>query len=550
MASVLTAGMLAGCNSDYLELAPVTAVSTADVQQTEEGAQQALYGLCHSMYMMYTGSEDMIGIYLFPIGEPYIMTLYGDVIAEDYFSYLWNYLRGDNTRWSPNNMPTAYIPSIPWTYYYNLINQANVILGGVDTIEGDKAKLQLIKAQALTFRAHSYTRLLQLYAPRWEDSQNGERYCIVIRTEAGTDEVPLSKMKDVVTLIYNDLEEAEKIYAECGIDRTAGWQPNLNVAQAIHARIAMLIHDYDTAYKMAGAARKNYQIMSADEYKSGFCTPNKEWIWYGYNNGETGYATWAMLYGCNGVYVTDNEFGAGAINYDLYRKFPKGDIRSDLFFTPDKLVGNRVGKNTFWNEQWIDKNTMNLNAKNSLMKAQVKAFNDKTRPTDDGIDWIAPYQGSEYFFVVFGAQYKFWGKDRFGAGCYCFIRGAEMLLTEAEAALLKPQSQPEVTIANLKELNAQRNPNYECNLSGDALYEELKTQRRLELWGEGFNFFDLKRWNMPLNKRPWVQRDPESNNIPVEYQLHKEANDRGWVMAVPDAESRYNKLIDRSLLDN
>lgn len=545
-ASVLTAGMLAGCSSDYLELAPVTSVSTATVQQTPEGAQQALYGLCHTMYQMW--DDDLVVSYLFPIGEPSIRTLYGDILGQDYYSYCWNYLRGQNIQWDPNTMPGAWIPSLGWTYYYNLINQANTILGGIDTIDGDRAQMQLIKAQALTIRAHAYTNLLQLYAPRWEDSRNGERYCIVIRTTSSVDDVPLAKMNDVVSLIYSDLEEAEKIYGECGIDRGHGWEPNLNVAQAIHARIALLVHDYDTAYQMAHDARQGYPIMSADEYKAGFCTPNKEWIWYAYNNGEYGYDTWAMLYGCNGAYVTDLGLGAGTINYELYRNFKEGDIRSDLFFTPDKLVGNRVAKTTFWNKNWIDPQTMDLNSKNSLMQAQIRMFNN-IRPTDPSIDWIAPYEGDKEFKVYFGSQYKFWGKDMYGAGCYCVIRGAEMLLTEAEAALFKTNKQPEVAIACLKELNAERNPNYECSLSGDALFEEVKMQRRFELWGEGFNFYDLKRWNMPMIRAPWIEGDPESNNIPAQYQMHVEPTDRGWVFAVPNAESRYNKLIDRTLLD-
>lgn len=549
MMSLLTVGMLAGCSKDYLDLAPVTTVSSATVQTTQDGAQQALYGICSSMFTMW--DEDLVMSYGFPVGEPSIQTVYGDILGQDYYSYFWNYFWGGNMMWDPNSMPNAWIPLLGWDYCYNLINQANTILDGIDTIEGDQARLQFIKAQALTFRAHAYTRLIQLYAPRWEDSQNGERYCCVIRTTSSVADVPLAKMNDVVKLIYDDLELAEKIYSECGVNRTNGWEPNLNVAQAIHARCAMVIHDYETAEKMAHAARQGYPIMSADEYKAGFCTPNKEWIWFAYNQAENGYDTWDMLYGCNGAYPLQTGWGAGVINYELYRQFQPGDIRSDLFFTPDKLVGNRVRASAFWNRNWIDPMTMNLNGKNSLMQAQIKAFNKKSYPTDTSIDWPAPYvdstQTEEEGVIMFGAQYKFWGKNIMGAGDYCVIRGAEMLLTEAEAAY--HNGNETIAKANLNELCAERIPNYNCTLSGQALYEEIKLQRRFELWGEGFNFFDLKRWVMPMDRNPWVEGDVNSNNIPAQYELHKPATDRGWRFAVPNSESRYNTLIDRTLVD-
>lgn len=549
LVSLFAAGMLAGCSSDYLDLAPVTSVSASDVQTTEEGAQQALTGLLASMYYMW--DEGVVMAYVFPTGEGSVMMLYGDVLGQDYYSYFWNYFRGPNIMWEPNSMPGAWIPAIGWIYCYNLINQANAILEGIDNIQGNKDNLNFMKAQALTVRAHAYTRLLQIYAPRWQDSQNGERYCVVIRTKSNVDDVPLAKMNDVITLVYEDLKEAEEIFSTCGVKRTKGWEPDLSVAQAIHARCALLCQDYKTAEKMAHDARQGYPIMSADEYKAGFCIPNNEWIWYGYNNGEYGYDTMAMTYGCNGEYPRQTGWGAGVINYELYRKFTKGDIRSDLFFTPDKLIGDRVKASSFWNEKWIDPATMNLNAKNALMQAQIKSFLNKTKPTDTSIDWPTAYhyedQTPEEAVVMFGAQFKFWGKDQYGAGMWCFIRGAEMLLTEAEAAYFNQH--PSVAQANLNELCAERIPNYNCSLTGEALFEEIKLQRRFELWGEGHSLFDLKRWNMPMERKPWIERDVNSNNIPEQYQLSKQPDDRGWKFAVPNSESRYNKLIDRSLVD-
>lgn len=550
LSALLTAGMLVGCSSDYLDVAPVTSVSTAQVQTTEDGARYALYGACQTMYCPVSDYFD----YLFPNGEPYVATVYGEVLGQDYFSLMWANQTGSNYLWAANRMSGSWLGSIGWSYCYNLINQVNVILDGIDTIEGDRDNLDFIKAQALTIRAHAYIRLLQIYAPRWQDSQNGEAYSVVLRLKSGIEDVPLFKMKDVLDQIYDDLSTAEALYEGSETERTHIWEPDLSVAQALHARAALLKQDWPTAQRMAHDARQGYAISTPDQYKNGFCTPTDEWMWAAHEDeSSVFFAAYGSMFACNGPYPGIWGLGAGAINYELYKKIPTGDVRAELFFTPDKLVGNKVSATAFWNENWIQPLSMDLNTLNALMKNQIEAFQTRTKPINDEIKYLEPYsnfqtKSNSQSYVVFGAQYKFWGKDTYGSGDFCVIRGAEMLLTEAEAAC--HNGDQTTAINNLKELNAQRNENYTCNLSGDALLEEVMLQRRIELWGEGFNWFDLKRWNLPMDRQPWVQRDPNSNNVPRAYAITKDPSDRGWRFSVPLSESRYNTAVDRTLVDD
>ena len=72
-----------------------------------------------------------------------------------------------------------------WVYSYALIAQLNEILATIDNAEGPDADRNFTKAQALTLRAHCYWRLLQVYAPRWEDSNNGEKLTVVLRELPG-----------------------------------------------------------------------------------------------------------------------------------------------------------------------------------------------------------------------------------------------------------------------------------------------------------------------------------------------------------------------------
>jgi len=58
------------------------------------------------------------------------------------------------------------------------------------------------------------------------------------------------------------------------------------------------------------------------------------------------------------------------------------------------------------------------------------------------------------------------------------------------------------TVANvLFELVSNRDPSYvRSTNTGDTLVEEIYPQRRIELWGEGVSWYDLKRLKKPLDR--------------------------------------------------
>lgn len=545
----MIAGTLAGCTSDYLDVKPVTSISSATIETTQEGAQAAVYGLCGAMATIYYDYASNIQ----PNGEGSLMVFYGDVMGQDYFSYFYSYRAPFVMTMNRFRDNQTWMCTIPWAYCYNLISQANTILQGIDEIEGDKDVLQFIKAEALSIRAHAYFRLLQLYAPRWEDSNNGEKKCIVLRKTPGTYDAPLSTMNEVLALIKDDLTEAIEIFDNNPTHRKFIWEPDEDVARGIYARTALLMHDFETAQVMAHESRKNnrYPIMSADEYKGGFAEVNDEYMWANAADVDRlGYWANGAWYACQGAYVDWNN-GVGTINYELYRQIPETDIRRDLFFTPDKLVGTTISKAAFWNENICNPATMNL-SKNANMKNQYKAFGHRVIPDGDEAKWSQPYvsrqPGNADCDVYFGSQYKFWSLDMYGTDSWPFMRGAEMLLSEAEAAC--HNGDDATAKALLMELNAKRNPNYTCNKTGNALLEEVKLQRRIELWGEGHNFFDLKRWNEPLVRNVWERGNMNSNNIPYAYRLNLQPDEQnGWVWILPLRETQFNNAIDLTELN-
>ncbi len=549
LAALLVAAGLSACSEDYLQTYPETTIDASTVQTTEKGAQAALYGLCRAMYTQYADLQDYSSFN----GESWVSMFYGEVFGEDYFSLIWASRMGTNYMWMNNTNYQGWVSAFAWRYYYNLIYQANVILEGIDNIDGDVNNLKLIKAQALTIRSFAYVRLLQIYGPRWSDSAKGTHKAIVIREKPTNDEVPLASVNDVLTLVYKNLDDAIALYNESTSRRKYLWEPNLNVAQGIYARAALLKEDWPTAQKMAHDARQGVPVMTEAQFLGGFAEANDEYMWCNAAEVE-GIYYWAhgSWYACQGPYPTLWGLGAGAINYDLYKQIPKGDVRASQFFTPDKPLRQPLRPASFWNKTICNPADMNLN-KNSNMRISIQAFGNKLIPDGDVAKWGEPYVaresgGEDDIRICFGAQYKFWCIDTYGTNSFPFMRGSEMLLTEAEAAY--HNNQPGVATDLLKELNANRNSTYTCNKTGDALLEEIQLQRRIELWGEGFSWFDFKRWGKPLNRRAWVEGDVNSNNVPQTYALHKDPKDaNGWRFAVPQSETQYNHAINRSELD-
>ena len=68
--------------------------------------------------------------------------------------------------------------------------------------------------------------------------------------------------------------------------------------------------------------------------------------------------------------------------------------------------------------------------------------------------------------------------------------------------------------------------------------EDVYLQRRIELWGEGFSYFDLKRLNKGIDRNY-----AGSNHLSGGYKLVVPAQDVRWTYQIPQREMQENKLI-------
>ena len=329
----------------------------------------------------------------------------------------------------------------------------------------------------------------------------------------------------------------------------------MNIAQGIYARAALVRNDYKTAQKMAHDARQGYPIMSIEDYMAGFAKPTSEWMWT--NSGESQgvyFASFGATYACNGAYpCLWGSIGAGAIDNDLIEAAGEDDMRGDIFFSPRNFSSSDI-KKRFWQSSSCNAQTMNINKKSGGLHNEFVRFCRLMYENVELNGWYPPYTyqgyplGNDFTTCTaqFGAQFKFWGTDGYSASFFPFMRASEMLLIEAEAAW---QNNDEGTARKvLDELNKERIYAYvNTKSSGDQLMEEIRISRRMELWGEGFSWFDFKRWNMPINRNKWENGKQDSGNWPASVAgPYKTSLSRGWRWRIPSTEYNYNHAIDQA----
>lgn len=403
----------------------------------------------------------------------------------------------DNAHWFSfdyqfdNRMNNYRRTAVNWWCYYTLIAKANEIIGlypnGPET---DSAKALL--GQALAMRAFAYYYLVQLYqfpvTSTGEVNNDAPAVPIIYTTADGLsmEEIESYKgrntVKDVYKVIETDLEKAIEYLA--GYERPTKVYVDQSVAYGIQARYYLLSQQWEKAAAAAKSARANYPIMDNDGLHDGFMNiGNAEWMWGFKHTSETNttYASFFSQIANLAPGYAGLDYSAKLIDANLYSLIPDDDYRKTLFNGPD---------------------------------------GDSSQPTSGA---KVPYANLKY------GDTGDWCMD------YLYMRASEMVLIEAEA--LAQQGKNAEAAGVLKELMAKRQPSWN---KSSVTVEDIYLQRRIELWGEGFSYFDLKR----LNKG--IDRAYAGSNHDPSYLLKVPAQDERWCYQIPLSEINENTHISES----
>lgn len=535
-AGSLLAGMMlvSSCAGDYLDTAPTDSTGATDAVGTTANAMKALNGIAKIMTTQHSYFGGGFA------GENNIMIQYESYPSENYnYNYYasgWSPIFNQEFHTRTNSIYDAYA----WYYYYTIAGNANTILANIDNAEGTEAERNFVKASALTFRAYAFEKLVHYYCWRWQDSNNGASQGIVLRLDESTGGQGYATLAETYAQIYKDLDEAIMLFEQSGMDRNASqvWMPNINVAHAIYARAALTKQDYTKALTEAKLARQNYPLMSNAEYHAGFCNPTSEWIIGSFGSAQENnwYWSYGTQYACNGYYANaaGAANGAGSIGRELINRIPNNDARKALFLTEDKFPGYNFNDGSAMDLGYGILGMGDDEKKADALWEEAAAYCQKMAVS--GLE--APYQAG---YMYLGGQLKFYVFDTPGVSYLPFIRSSEMVLVEAEANYFL--NDETAARAALVELNATsgRNPEYTCDKSGEALWNEIMDYRELELWGEGFAWSDYKRWNRDIVRHSFAEGG--NAHISVAKTIPASGVNK-WTWDVPLNETDYNDELN------
>ena len=525
IASVLVLFVIATTTTSCdLDTYPTGSVGPTDIFATTESAQMAVRGISRLMVTWYG--------WQFHSGEGSIKQWHGDHPGNSMVRDMTGGWAGNFTQqwWSD---PTTSWVHWPWNYYHRLIGEANNIIDNIDSAVGPQTERDHIRAQALTFRAYSFFMLSQIFSERWVDeAQARQARGLILRLTAHTpDDFPFSSLYDTYAQIYDDLKRAIDYFRSAGIARSGTHDININVAQGILARAALTRQDWALAAEMAAAARVGYPLMTNDELMLGFYRPTREWIWNSYGaTAETIF--WTAFHSQMGWNAIDGLWGFFAmITRELYAQIPETDFRRNWWKAPVRpgMAPGRRGSATAPIHLPEGMTVEEAEAYFDKFEEKVIAFADANPPgLQAGEQYIA-----HYMQVKIGRGFA----DP-GVGFLLHMRSSEMILVEAEARARMGQEEAARNLLLALNRDSGRNPEYTVTYSGQQLIEEIWLYRDIELWGEGFNWFDLKRTGRPLERRLRAEGGSFIPGQAITVLPHERDN---WRLAIPLRETDFNR---------
>lgn len=474
--------LFSACSEDYLDTLPTEEVSSLDITSTGNNLMLGINGIHRSLYLRYESQgEGGIGgimITMDVLGEDFVMTSAGNGWYNAEYRWL--------THINPNFARNLY----PYRVYYRVIRNANTIINGADEAIGDPEIIRMAKGQALVYRAWAHFELVQLYASNYEAGTVNNQLGIPIKLTADNEPQARSTVEDVYAQIHADLDEAMELLSN--YTRPNRSHLDASVALGLKARVALVQENFPLAAQSARDARAGYNLMSNTDYLSGFNDyNNSEWMWGSHIQEDQ-----TLFFANFGAYMSRNFSSANirsnpkAINRLLYDQLPESDIRREL-----------------WDP---------TGAHNNLPAGVTLPGNFAKHPYTSQ-KFLAAGTADSRMDVV-------------------YMRAAEMYLIEAEALARQGNANAAQVLFDVV---SPRDPQYSLSTAtGQDLLDEIQFYRRIELWGEGHRFKDLKRLNLPLDRTG-------SNHQPnlVQNLFEVPAGDLRWTYQIPQREMDANPLM-------
>lgn len=473
--------LAASCRKGFLDTAPTNKVDDSNVFTTVSNQKTIINGIYRYLYSRFSEQNTP--------GQGGIMLMI-DFLGEDIGQLrpLWYTSFGS---WQGHRNDRSYYTSYAYRLYYRVIGNANQVIDNIDKAIGTDEEKKMIKAEALALRAWAYSYLVQFFAKRYDAAAkpNGQPGVPLIIT-ASDQNKPRATVEEIYDQINKDLDNAIALFSDGAAEPVNKSHISLLVAKGIKARVALTMQDYATAadYAKQVVNAGKFRLMTMAEYTAGFNNINlSEWMWGAIlqqDQGDTFGSFFGQIsYDGNTTYV---RAAPKIINASLYEQISNTDIRKKMWEPKPTTQNFPLPSNSFVRVPYMS-----------------RKFSIRERPTIGDV----PY-----------------------------MRSAEMYLIQAEANARITGKEAEARQA-LFTLAQKRDSAYVMSTaSGQALIDEIMIQRRVELWAEGFRFLDLKRLNLPMDRRVV----PNYNITTVNGTEFVAAGDNMWQFLIPESEMQGN----------
>lgn len=474
VAGLLTMSLtsLTGCID---ETEPTSYATQNQVQQSSSAAEALLSAM--PAYFNTIWSEDRH----WSFGYGALMHI-RDVQTGDLLKSSDSYNQFEN--WGQNKYQgDKYIyPQFIWNFYYGFINTANNMISGVNADNATDTQLGYLGA-GYAFRAMLYLDL----ARSFEFLPNDKTSAInsyghdvtgltvpIIKAGMSQDSArsnPRVDHKTMAAFILGDLDNAEKYIVH--LTNTNGKTlPNLACVYGLKARLYMWNEDYANAEKYARLAINESHLSPMTETqalntKTGFNVVDP-WMWGAQQTSENRTVTSGIINWTS--FVSDeSSFGYCGTGTGTYNEI-------------DKNMYDRISNND-WRKLWFK-------------APKGTALDGKNLYVSDANGAIFPAYTSLKFRPGKGNSDD---PNTGAATAYPIMRVEEMYFIEAEAAAHQDANKGKQLLEEF--MKKYRNPSYTCKATSQAdIIEEIVFQKRVELFGEGQTFFDIKRLNYSVTR--------------------------------------------------
>lgn len=401
------------------------------------------------------------------------------------------------TSWEQNNYigqgyaSTQFI----WNFYTQLVLTTNNLIASINPETATSEQLQYLGA-GYAFRASTYLDMARMYEycylevnPSSENSDGNNVLGLTVpiitekTTEAESRNNPRVPHEEMSEFILSDLEKAAQ-YLKSGmvLSKTV---PTLAVVYGLYARLHMWNGGFYSEPWNGGNGNAEYAL--AAQYarmainESG-ATPLTESEWLSTTSGFNDISSSSWLWGATAMKEND-VVQSGILNWTSWasNETTYGYASAGPFSMISSEYYNRLSNTDFRKLSYIAPEGSDLEGKAPVID---EAFAEKYLKEYYSLKF-RPGQGNMEDYTV-------------GSACsYPLMRVEEMYFIEAEATAQTSPSAGAQLLADF--MTTYRDPEYKITVSSqEGVIEEIFFQKSIELWGEGQNYFDLKRLGYPV----------------------------------------------------